>query len=51
VKNLADRLKSIEDSRVERAGEGSGAKNLWAVIVGVVALIATVVGLIAFFNK
>lgn len=51
VKGLTERLKVLEEASIKRVGEGGGAKNLWAVIVGVIGVIAIVIGLLARFIK
>lgn len=42
VKNLADRLKVLEDAKTQAAGGWSGARNLWGVIVGVIGVLSII---------
>jgi len=50
VKGLNDRIQILEDSVLKSSSATGGARNLWVIIVGVIGLVATVVGLVAYLK-
>jgi hypothetical protein len=44
---LADRIKALEDSRIQQAGQGAGTQAGWAWAVGAVGLILTVLAIVS----
>lgn len=49
-KGLDVRINVLEERKIEKSGEFSGAKNLWAVIVGIVGLIGIIFGFVSYFK-
>lgn len=51
IKGISDRLKVVEDLRIEKTGESGGAKNLWVVIVSVIGTTSVLFGFLTYFIK
>lgn len=47
LEGMGERIKSLEDSRIEKRGSGDGMKNLWGIIL---AAIGMLLALIAFLT-
>jgi hypothetical protein len=51
ISNINARLTKIENTGNTDSGEKVGARNLWLVILGVVSLLSTVIGIVAYGLK
>lgn len=48
LKNLSERIKSLEDNRVSKVGVGQGLNLGWVIVISVIGLIGSLLGIAAY---